>query len=174
MKDKLHVMIDFETLATTPDAQVLTLGICIFDKNDIIESHEFVFNQDQNRKIDFNTLAWWSNQIGFGKILEKINNQKDSVNMTLMQIKDTLRFMQDTNYYIWSNGADFDLPILKHLFDQYTIKLPYKYSNQRCFRTLKSLFPRILDGLVNDYKHDAKSDAEYQAKAVMNYLKSSP
>ena len=61
----MHLMIDLETLATTPEATVLTIGACKFDPhgNTIDETLYMRVDIDsQDRDIDPNTLEWWSKQ----------------------------------------------------------------------------------------------------------------
>ena len=64
----MHLMLDLETLATTPDAAVLTIGACKFDpKKSDVEStfYERISLESQesyDRVINEDTLAWWSKQ----------------------------------------------------------------------------------------------------------------
>ena len=61
----MHLMIDLETLATTPEATVLTIGACKFDPNgNTIDDTLYmrVEIDSQDRDIDPNTLEWWSKQ----------------------------------------------------------------------------------------------------------------
>ena len=58
-------MVDLETLATTPDAAILTIGACKFDPrgNNITDQYyERIDLDSQNRRIDENTIEWWSKQ----------------------------------------------------------------------------------------------------------------
>jgi hypothetical protein len=71
----------------------------------------------------------------------------------------------------WGNGADFDLVILSTLYDDCKVQRPWRYHQQRCFRTLKNVFPReyeVAKQLVggNPVKHDALADAEWQARVL--------
>ena len=64
----MHLMIDLETLATTPDAAILTIGACKFDprSNDIdatfYERIQLDTQENYDRTINEDTLAWWSKQ----------------------------------------------------------------------------------------------------------------
>ena len=64
----MHLMIDLETLATTPDAAILTIGACKFDprSNDIdatfYERIQLDSQENYDRTINEDTLAWWSKQ----------------------------------------------------------------------------------------------------------------
>ena len=61
-----HAMIDLETLATTPDCVVLTIGGVKFDPNTLGESTQpfyYRFNVDEQldkgRTTSESTLEWW-------------------------------------------------------------------------------------------------------------------
>ena len=62
----IHAMIDLETLHTTPQAAVLTVGGVKFDPLSDSEPHsEFYYKLDldtQNRDTSDDTIAWWSKQ----------------------------------------------------------------------------------------------------------------
>ena len=68
---------------------------------------------------------------------------------------------------MWSNGADFDLPMLAHAYNQVGIEVPWKFWNSRCFRTYKNL-PNAKNIRVEalGVKHNALSDAYQQAQTV--------
>ena len=61
----MHLMIDLETLATTPEAAVLTIGACKFDPrgNTIADTfYERIDVDSQDRDINPSTIEWWSKQ----------------------------------------------------------------------------------------------------------------
>ena len=72
----MHLMIDLETLATSTDAAVLTIGACKFDpKGDdrdkatrnmptFYRRIDLQSNLDLGRRVDENTLRWWCDQSG--------------------------------------------------------------------------------------------------------------
>ena len=64
----MHLMIDLETLATTPNAAILTIGACKFDPT-ATDVHSTYYErivletqEDYGRVINEDTLAWWSQQ----------------------------------------------------------------------------------------------------------------
>ena len=70
----MHLMIDLETLATTPDAAILTIGACKFDPYGddrdkatrkmptFYRRVELKSNVDLGRRVDESTLRWWCDQ----------------------------------------------------------------------------------------------------------------
>lgn len=167
MNDKPHVMIDLETLGTKVATNALSLGICLFDKSGIYRSEEYFFQYDPRRQVSFDTLMWWAKQPGFSTLLEMSKTKGKPHGQICNEIKEIL----PAKHYIWSNGANFDVPILESMFNQNNIPIPWPYWDVRCYRTLKATFPQIENGLINKSKHDALCDAEFQANAVIKYLK---
>ena len=61
-----HAMIDIETLGTTPDCVVLSVGAVKFDPYKLEEPHSKMLWRpsgdeqiNANRRVDQNTLEWW-------------------------------------------------------------------------------------------------------------------
>ena len=68
---------------------------------------------------------------------------------------------------VWSNGADFDVPMLAHAFSQVQMEMPWKFFNSRCFRTYKNLPGAKNVGVpFAGTKHNALADAYHQAQTL--------
>jgi hypothetical protein len=65
---------------------------------------------------------------------------------------------------IYGNGANFDLPILTAAYRACGLPIPWKYYNERCYRTIKSLYPSV-EAPKNG--HNALEDARNQAMHLM-------
>jgi exodeoxyribonuclease VIII len=70
---------------------------------------------------------------------------------------------------IWSCGADFDLPILNHLYAVTGKQAPWKYANSRCYRTLKNLATGV-EMERSGVHHNALADAKSQAAHAIKLL----
>ena len=65
-----HGMIDLETLGVNPDSVIITVGAIKFNPFDNVEPHNPLYlrcdieeqSENLNRKIDDNTMKWWSKQ----------------------------------------------------------------------------------------------------------------
>ncbi len=68
---------------------------------------------------------------------------------------------------IWGNGADFDNVILTSAYKRNDLELPWRYTNNRCYRTLKSLYPEIKLERSGTH-HNALDDAISQANHLMS------
>lgn len=133
-----HVMVDIETLATTADAVILSIGAYAFDFIGGEHNQFSVFcdvDSQQNRRVNHDTLRWWSQQ----------KNVKHSVGDNAISLEHSLqmlnKFVSDNAPdYMWSNGANFDLPIIRHAMEEYGITPSWKFWTERCFRTFTTLF----------------------------------
>lgn len=165
----MHCMIDLETLDTASSALILSIGAVSFDKDKIDSEYYRTIKVDQSMIEDFtisaDTLNWWFTQ---SEAIKEFSN-------SYMMLDDVLR--EFSLYYekscdgdIWGYGSDFDNVILTNAYKTRNIELPWKYNKNRCFRTIKSLYPKI-DLEFNGIRHNALADALYQAQYLMELNK---
>ena len=107
-----HVMIDFETYGTDPDAVVLSLGAVLFDRNHIYEQklwHFHIPSQMKTRSVKAETLQWWLSQSKDAKAVF----QRCTLEGMLLEtfIPEFYIFFRSATR-IWGNGAVFDVSIL--------------------------------------------------------------
>ena len=164
-----HIMIDCETLGTTASAVVLSIGAVKFDLvSDKIDDNGFYAsvsidsNLDYGRRIQEGTLLWWLKQ----DISAQTVFHEEKVNLAdaLVDLSD---WIDSDDYTVWSNGADFDIPMLTHAYSQVQVEVPWKFYNCRCYRTYKNL-PGAKNIRVPPLgvKHNALSDAYQQAQTL--------
>lgn len=168
----INVMVDLETLSTFPTAGILSIGAVKFDNEKIID--EFYVNLDlketksmENFHIDKETLLWWKEQ-NTEVLLQALRNSIP-VKEGLMKF---INWLPKTDYTIWANGADFDLPILKNACLSINMNVPWKYWNQRCFRTFVATFDEEYKPLKSaDSAHNALYDAKLQTEHLFNIFR---
>ena len=173
----LHVMIDIETLAVTPDALILSIGAVLFDPlgwspdgtlQDAGTFHMGVERQlqiDMGRKIDASTLDFW---------LERDDKARDAVffmpgRETLPVVLQVLRlFVHNAQPAgVWAMGPNFDLTILEHAYRQCSGVIPWSYSAHRDVRTVFELASLDRSSVPPvGISHNALDDATWQALAV--------
>lgn len=166
MKD---IMLDCETLGTTADAVILSIGAVKFDldSNEIDDAGFYASmtiesNLDYGRRIQEDTLLWWLKQDAAAQ--QVFHEPKTVLSEALIELSD---WVGDDSYTVWSNGADFDLPMLAHAYTQIGVEAPWKFWNSRCFRTYKNLpGAKKIRLPVAGVKHNALSDAYQQAQTV--------
>jgi len=159
-------MIDLETLATTPDAAILTICACVFDphgtdiKSTYYERIILETQEDYGRVINEDTLGWWSQQDkqiqedAFGEGNDRID-LKDAMKKLYM-------FGLGTSN-VWGHGSIFDVVIIENICRSLQQAVTWKFWEVRDTRTLFDL----ADISVRiEGKHNALTDAVAQSKAV--------
>lgn len=161
-----HIMVDLETLGTAADAVIMSIGAVKFDidsgaldDNGFFASVSVDSNLELKRRVQEDTLIWWMKQSSEAQQVFHVS--KDTLRTALLNLSD---WVGDGDFYVWSNGADFDLPMLAHAYTQCQIETPWKFWNSRCFRTYKNL-PQAagVTFTPSGIKHNALADAINQA-----------
>jgi hypothetical protein len=162
------IMLDLETLATTADAVILSIGACKFDmKSGEIDDACFytIVNTDQPRRhISPETLSWWITQSDDAQVVFT-STEKIMLHEALLEFSD---WVDNENYLLWSNGADFDIPILNHALHEHRMNPVVKHYNHRCFRTYKNIFNSVPKPPMDGIKHNALADAIHQARWLID------
>jgi hypothetical protein len=168
--EKIHLMIDIETLGTRPNSVILSVGAVLFDLCDKIEVmlHKKISIQsclDAGLEVNGNTIEWWLSEPK--EILDNLNEGYKYKLETVLNDLSSLNLHQ-SNWYVWSHGSNFDIVLLENAYKALNRYAWWNYKNVRDTRTLFDL--------VNyDYKakggHDALEDAVNQAKAVQEAYK---
>jgi hypothetical protein len=162
----MHLMIDLETLATTPDAAVLTIGACKFDPrakeihSTFYERIKLESQEGYGRVINEDTLTWWSQQDP--QIQEDAFGEGDD----RIDLRDAMKKLYTfglgtTN--VWSHGAIFDVVIIEDICRSFQQAVTWKFWEVRDTRTLFDLAK--VDVRIEG-KHNALTDAVAQAQAV--------
>lgn len=169
-----HIMFDAETLGTAADACIMSIGAVRFDlHSDKIDDNGFYAsvsidsNLELKRRVQEDTLIWWMNQ---GENAKGVFNEEKQTLRTAMS--DLADWVGDDDCQVWSNGADFDLPMLAHAYTQLGIEIPWKFWNSNCFRTYKKLpGAKLIKLPFNGTKHNALFDAVHQAQTAQAIYK---
>lgn len=154
--NKVHVMVDIETLDTERTAVILSLGAVVMNS---AEEHtlylEFDSDTQYERTKSQSTIEWWNQQ--------PIPAPKGSMTLVdgLKAFKLWLSALR-AEPIIWCKGTDFDTAILAHAYAHNRIEIPWKYNNVRDVRTLKKLHPQLTYA-TNHQPHHALQDAINQA-----------
>lgn len=160
-------MVDLETLGTVADAVICSIGAVKFDiDTDQVDDNGFYAsvsidsNLEAKRRIQEDTLIWWMKQDLAAQGV--FHEAKQTLQTALIELSD---WIGSGDYQIWSNGADFDIPMLAHAFTQHQIEIPWKFWNSNCFRTYKKLpQAKSVRYVAAGTKHNALTDALNQAK----------
>lgn len=177
-KHYTDLMIDLETLSTKPNAVTLSTGLVAFNLDRGTgthwEGHLTTFGthhhqQDQlrrGRRIDRDTEAWWAKQSQSARLVFSEEAATcDSVESGLGHVLDFIHANTDPwTVRVWGNGSDFDNVILSSLLETYGLSAPWKFWNNRCFRTIKGTFRHVDRPTFQGTAHNALADAKNQVE----------
>ena len=106
------------------------------------------------------------------KVLRETETDGDILPEALLKFTKFLRDSSDNfeHLKIWGNGSDFDNTILLAAYDATFIEAPWKFWNNRCYRTLKGLAPEVKLTRIGIY-HNALDDAKTQALHAIEMVK---
>ena len=168
------VMVDLETLGTQPGSVILSIGAVKFDPATEQLGEEFYCIVDQascaalGLTVDKDTLTWWTKQSPEAQAVLDDSEDPDIADGLFDALTMFSAFVGN-DAKIWSNGANFDQPLLDVAYHRCDIALPWKYWNSRCYRTVVALLPNekaIRPPTV--CAHNALEDAKWQALHLMN------
>jgi exodeoxyribonuclease VIII len=171
-----NIMLDLETMGTRPDAAIIAIGAVNFN-SDRIESRFYEVIDldscvDSGGIMEASTVLWWMMQSEAAR--KAITADGCSLLTALQKFNQWCQLVgEKKDLLMFGNGSDFDNVILTATYRRMGMALPWHYTNNRCYRTVKSLYPDIKirrDGT----KHNALNDAENQANHLMdifNYAK---
>lgn len=169
------VMIDLETLSTRHDAAILSIGACLFDLasgeiGDTFHHHIALDDSDLRGHISADTVKWWLKQDDAARAAITDNKKTVKLATALFDFREFVPRRKEATF--WSNGATFDLVIIRNALDRHNHMVPWQYWQERDTRTLVDAAYRItgihaaksmeFDGV----KHDALADAIFQARYV--------
>lgn len=169
------VMVDLETLGQTPGCAIISIGAVAFDPvAGVVGGPDDRFYTAVSRADcarmglieDPRTLHWWDGQSEEARkaIASAEAAEAPLVFEALFRLWDFLgRYGGEEKVRVWGNGADFDNAILAAAAEAAGTALGWRFWNNRCYRTLKSLRPGIWLARTGEH-HNALDDAVTQAE----------
>jgi hypothetical protein len=163
-------MIDIETLGTAHSSIFLSVAAVPFDlKTRAYKGKEFFYKTVELNSamkagltIDPSTLQWWLNQKPeVMKLMFKDAQPLEEV------LKDLSAYFKAKGLiYPWGNSASFDLGILTNAYQKIGLPVPWKFYNERCYRTVVSLFAQNVPKKPEN-AHDPVADCHYQLNRLL-------
>lgn len=166
-----HVMIDIETLGTGSNAVLLSLGAVKFDPTGDIyadggkDLDTFYVAIDPQScvaaklQLSVSTIMWWM-QPDRAEARDKMLSEERHDLFTALS--GFTSWYGDKSLPTWGNGATFDNVIVRSAFEAIGHEPPWKFFDDRCYRTLKNLRPDIKLTRMGVF-HNALDDALSQA-----------
>jgi DNA polymerase III epsilon subunit-like protein len=166
-----NVMLDLETMGTGPNAAIIAIGAVAFEPTGGLGSTfyrvvELASSVEYGGEIDVSTILWWMKQSDaargeFARLGIHIHCALDDFSLWIKGYKAPVK--------VWGNGAAFDNVILRSAFVRAGIEVPWQYSNDRCYRTIKATRPDIKVAPLGT-AHNALDDAMHQAGVLMSIV----
>lgn len=178
MKDRFNhsqIMVDLETLDTSPTAIVLSIGAVRMDFLTGLVSDEFyrVIDVDSCKAIGLteskSTRDWWNRQSGEARRV--FTDPNVPILEALSDFASYVRRFGAQNVKVWGCGSDFDNVILINAYKQLDSLPPWRFWNNRCYRTVRELFAdKIPQELLerSGVYHNALDDAKHQAAILLS------
>lgn len=165
------LMIDLETYGLTLDSSVRSIGACFFDIESDAIGEKFYVNIDLESCLKLNlhvnpqTKAWWAMQGKEAKEVLEVDQQPVKKAIESFRRWIITNTADKTKFHVWSNGVNFDLPILNFVQAQLRLKPAWNYWNERDTRTLLWIAGDIDIPFVGT-PHNALDDALHQARQI--------
>lgn len=191
MSERTHLMVDLETMATGPQAAIVSIGACMFDpyagpEQDIPDNDRFLqqvsleSNQRWERQLEASTIMWWMSQSDSARagITEGTPTNLKQALVRFRLWTDTETFARTT--HIWANDPDFDVVILRSAFQTCQEMWPWGFWMNRSMRTVGDLaYPdhKERKAVINAVResvgthHRADDDAIAQARFIAHCYK---
>ena len=173
-----HIMLDLETLSTKPTAVILSIGAVLFTEQGIHEQFYTAIKQpedlmgswalDGRFHVEQSTLDWWDKQSPEARLVFtdpkalEIENALDAFTAWIYDVTEDWQQVR-----MWGNGSSFDNVILSHAYWRCEYKQPWKFYNDRCYRTVKNMYPNVKKRRVGTHHH-ALDDAVTQAQHLLD------
>lgn len=160
----LDIMLDLETLGNGPRAAIRAIGAVSFDMNGVDDDCVFYAKVNLNTcvaaglELDPDTVLWWLAQ-GEAARAEMCRGEGMPLNEALDYFE---AFVAGRQVRVWGNGAAFDNTILASAYRALGRPTPWKFYNDRCYRTMKSMHPHVTMPRSGTH-HNALDDAKSQA-----------
>lgn len=164
-----HVMLDLETMGNGPSAAIVAIGAVRF--GDGVTGDEFYerVNLESSLaiglKMDASTVLWWMQQSDAARA-ELYRRDGCPIELALEKFA---AWLPPLDAQVWGNGASFDNVILNTAYRFAGKEGPWKFWNDRCYRTIKALHPHIKVEQRGTHHH-ALDDARSQARHLMQIL----
>jgi len=176
-----QLMIDLETLGTSTDCPVISIGASWFDLKSKIIGNPFYMVLDikdqidsKIRSVDADTIKWWMNQSQDAKKVFRDNTvpTKDALEVFAKWILENAGSKAKTTKkcFPWGNGSSFDLAIMESMFRDYNVTCPWYFYAQRDLRTFKVFVGKGKKIEKAGTEHNALDDAVSQINYMFSCL----
>lgn len=188
----MDITIDLETCALCPTAAVMSIGAVAWNRNGDVSpfyddrlpggtSAVYDCHIDLRKmfvdgfSFDAETQQWWAKKSREAKDILLSSDVSSCCEHIDIAVSDFFRWMervkeesQEQELYLWAQGSDFDIAILRNICKRYNLTIPVSYRNFRDHRTFFLEGSRLICE-ANDTKFDdekAYSLVDYDGDTV--------
>ena len=167
-----NTMIDLETMGTGSNAAITAIGAVKFDSSGLGDEFYRVVSLessiDAGMVIEASTVMWWMQQSDDAR--KALCKAPTTLAQALIDFTD---FIGDdaAGMKVWGNGASFDNVILTNAYRAFKQQPPWKFYNDRCYRTVKNLLGESIELVRVGEHHNALDDAKSQADHLVRIMK---
>lgn len=161
-----HLVIDIETTGTQAGCCILSIALVpvgIPEIEPFYSCIDHLSSLDEGFKDDEETLLWWNKQ------KREVQEEAFSGTRSIKSVLESMAFYIDCvsdlgnkKLYMWGNGKDFDNVILSAAYKKLSMKQPWDFRNNRCYRDLAAYYPWV-DKVKPEIPHHALYDAKAEA-----------
>lgn len=167
LKGTNNIMLDLETMGNGSFSAIVSLGAVRFNELEVTDEFYTVIDLGSSMKLglkpDASTIMWWLSQSLEAQ--EELSSNPRPIEEVLCAFGMWVGEVP----VVWGNGATFDNVILSNAYHLADIRRPWKYKNDRCYRTVKAMYPEVPYVEVGIY-HKGVDDARSQALTLINCL----
>lgn len=160
-----NLMLDIESLGSTSNSVILSIGAVEFDINTGETGRTFYETIDLEDclrlglKVSAGTIKWWLQQSESARS-EIYKHSGAPLNEVLQKFSE---FCSNKKYIVWGNSARFDCGILQDSYNLLGLDIPWDFRDERCLRTLVQFAPEVKRNLkFKGTKHNAIDDCMFQ------------
>lgn len=168
-KPKAHVVIDIETLSIDKRAAIIHIAAVVAYGGGGHNEYSVMLKPSQYKgtqfELDQDTWNWHEKEHpGYLATCEETGL---SIQEAMQGLVDFLAdYANEFELHMWSQGKDFDYPIIDWSLTQTGLKAPWTYSRVHCLRDLVWLNPTSRLQGTQANKHDALADANWEAEQL--------
>lgn len=164
-------MIDLETLSSSADGVIVSVGAVKFDleKLKVLDEKYWELDLDEQyvkgRTLELGNVKWFLNQCP--EVRRAATNTERYRSLDF--ISEFQELSARTKRY-WAKGAHFDLRMLNNYFATFGKPIPTKYSQWMCMKPVYLMSTRSNQLPVrSNTAHHALADAEYQTEVLLSF-----
>lgn len=175
MTDFQNLMIDLECMGTEEDAALCSIGAVFFDYNagtlgpTFEQTIHLATSVRDGGVIEPGAVLWWLGQSQPARDSIRFGGRDHRV--VLQEFSNFIgEHCRHEDVIPWGNSNAFDLTKLSRAYRRVGIEIPWYWSRERDFRTIRNWYKARVDYTPDDKgdgAHNALADAIYQAEHMI-------